>query len=403
MKTVILEQMLEALDLPDSAYEKAKKRYEEIGNWLERDQSNCSANSPHVFAQGSFRLGTAIRPLNNTEEYDLDLACKLCEGVSKATHSQEDVRRLLHDDIEAYRVSRGITASVKPKHRCLRLEYQDDLSFHMDIVPCIPAGAPRRTQLKEAMVRGGEDIDLAARVAEQAVAITDNRHHDYKRISDDWLISNPEGYAQWFVSKMRLAVSFLQERVEMVKAAQVDDLPYYQWKTPLQRCVQLMKRHRDEMFRENPDSKPISVIITTLAGRSYQGENDIGTAISALLDRMITFVGDRVPRIPNPVNPEEDFADRWSMPQYAHLRLEDSFRAWLSAASADFETLSRSDDVSFISKQASMKFAVTLNEAKLSSALGVTAAQNVYIPKKHTISDASKPWSITRNGQHPTS
>lgn len=394
MKTIVLEQMVEALDLPDSAYEKAKNRYEDIGNWLERDESKSSSFSPHIFAQGSFRLGTAIKPVSDSEKYDLDLACKLREGVTMASHSQADLKGLLRHDMEAYREYRGISAPVEPKHRCLRLKYQDDLSFHIDIIPCIPAEAPRRTLIKEAMVRGGESDDLATQVAELTVAITDDRLPGYKRICDDWLISNPEGYARWFESRMRLGTTYLLKRAEMIEVAQIDDLPYYQWKTPLQRCVQLLKRHRDEMFKENLDSKPISVIITTLASRSYQGESDIGTAMKTILDRMDTFVGANVPRIPNPVNPEEDFADRWSMSKYQHLELERNFKTWLAAARADFATLSASDDASFIAKQAIKKLALTLNESKLQAALGPISAPQVHVPKQHRISDASKPWSI---------
>jgi len=395
MKTIVLEQMVEVLDLPDSAYEKAKNRYEDIGNWLERDESKSSSFSPHIFGQGSFRLGTAIKPVNDSEEYDLDLACKLREGVTMASHSQADLKGLLRHDMEAYREYRGISAPVEPKHRCLRLDYQDDLSFHIDFVPCIPAEAPRRTLIKEAMVRGGESNDLATQVAELAVAITDDRLPGYKRICDDWLISNPEGYARWFESRMRLGAKYLLTRAEMVEVAQIDDLPYYQWKTPLQHCVQLLKRHRDEMFKENLASKPISAIITTLAGRSYQGENDIGAAMETILDRMDTFIGANVPCIPNPANPEEDFADRWSMPQHKNLELERNFRTWLTAARADFATLSASDDASFVAKQATRKFALALNESKLETALGPIAAPHVHVPKEHKIGNASKPWSAS--------
>ena len=392
MKTVVLEQLIEALDLPDSAYEKAEKRYKDIGAWLEGEQSDCSTLSPHVFAQGSFRLGTAIRPLNEAEEYDIDLACKLREGVSKQSHTQEAIKSLLQRDIEAYRKYRGIAAPVEPKHRCVRLEYQDDLSFHMDIVPCIPEEALRRTLIKESMVRAGAELELASRVTELTVAITDDRHAGFRRICDDWLISNPEGYAQWFEFRMRQAKAFLMERAEMVKVARVDDLPYYQWKTPLQRCVQLLKRHRDEMFKRNAASKPISVIITTLAGRSYRGESDIGDAMNNILERMDTFIADYTPRVANPVNPAEDFADRWSMPKYAHLRLEENFRTWLAAARAYFKGISQSDDATFIAKQASQKLGIVLNENKLNAALGVIAAPNIRIPKEHNIDDASKPW-----------
>jgi hypothetical protein len=76
-KKIILKNVLELIELPPSAYEKAKKRYDDLGEWFGRDESIVKNNDPHVFPQGSFRLGTAIRPLDEKEEYDLDLACKL--------------------------------------------------------------------------------------------------------------------------------------------------------------------------------------------------------------------------------------------------------------------------------------------------------------------------------------
>ena len=84
----LLNELVETLDLPDSAYEKAVKRYDDIGNWFGRPESSCVDNEPHIFPQGSFRLGIAIRPISGKEEYDLDLACNLRKGVSPQTHSQ---------------------------------------------------------------------------------------------------------------------------------------------------------------------------------------------------------------------------------------------------------------------------------------------------------------------------
>jgi len=57
----------------------------------------------------------------------------------------------------------------------------------------------------------------------------------------------------------------------MEKAATIDELPTYRWKTPLQQVVKILKRHRDVMFLDAPDKKPMSIIITTLAGRSIPG------------------------------------------------------------------------------------------------------------------------------------
>ena len=38
-------------------------------------------------------------------------------------------------------------------------------------------------------------------------------------------------------------------------------------RAPLQRAIQLLKRHRDVMFADNPEVEPISMILTNLSGR----------------------------------------------------------------------------------------------------------------------------------------
>src|SRR5208337_1219737 len=146
---------------------------------------------------------------------------------------------------------------------------------------------------------------LAKLVAGSAGAITDNRLKNYDIISDDWRISNSEGFARWFESRMKLARLLLEKRAVAVKAAQVDDLPAYRWKSPLQRCVQILKRHRDVMFADNLDRKPISIIITTLAGKAYQGEVEIAEALDRILSNMGSLINPTTPRVPNPVNPAE--------------------------------------------------------------------------------------------------
>ena len=94
---------------------------------------------------------------------------------------------------------------------------------------------------------------------------------------------------------MKLATLLLEKRAFEVKVAQVDDLPAYRWKSPLQRCVQILKRHRDVMFADNLDSKPISIIITTLAGKAYQGEVEIADALDRILSNMGSLINPTVP------------------------------------------------------------------------------------------------------------
>lgn len=381
--------MLSQLELPESAYQKARDRYEDIGDWLGRDESFCKDNDPHIFPQGSFRLGTAIRPLDENEPYDLDLTCKLREGITKGTHTQESLKALVGVEIESYRMARRIKSPKKEKHRCWRLEYQDGLSFHMDIVPCIPADDSRQKLIFESLRKSGADQSFAESTSNLTVSITDDRHPEYKQLSENWLISNPEGYAKWFESRMNFSLQFIMER------AQVDKIPIYKRKTPLQRSIQILKRHRDLMFNDDPDVKPISIIITTLAARAYQGEPDIESAMNTILSQMGSFVNSSRPRVPNPVDPEEDFADRWSMPKCRHLNLEQNFRNWLKQAKNDFDILGMSNDASFISEQAGQKFSVRLDASELRKSLGLAmvAPISIITPKEHTISQPAKPWS----------
>jgi hypothetical protein len=116
------------------------------------------------------------------------------------------------------------------------------------------------------------------------------------------------------------------------------------------------------MFQDNPELKPISMIITTLASEVYRGELDLYDALAGVLDRMLDYIEPSRPRVKNPVNPLEDFADRWSTDP-AGKQLEQNFRAWHRKAQSDLaaisyqtgadldKLISRSFDVNFSSRQ----------------------------------------------------
>ena len=389
----ILEEIAKTIDIPDSAYETAERRYRDLGTWLERHGSICGNFDPHIHAQGSFRLGTVIRPIGDEEAYDLDLSCELRRGISRVTHTQEQVKTFVGDDVKSYRRARHIDKSVQEKHRCWRLEYADDLCFHMDIVPCIPEEHDRRRLLEDAIIKvQSSDEALAKAIANLSVNITDDRLAGYSTLTADWLLSNPEGYARWFESRMRLAVAMFEAIKRQFKAADIDEIPTFRWKTPLQRSVQMFKRHRDIMFAGKPDVKPISIIITTLAARAYQGETDLWEATRNVLDKMGGLVNPLAPRVPNPVNPAEDFADKWRTEEGRANRLEENFQLWLAQARSDFEAMASSRDTDFICEMAGQKLNVHLKSAGLRSQVGI-AAPTVFAPKRRSIVEKpAPPW-----------
>lgn len=392
--------VLDALEIPDSAYDKAESRYESVGKFFGREESSVGHLDPYVFPQGSFLLGTVIRPIGDGEEYDLDLGCSLRIGIDKTTHSQKYLKDLIGAELEQYRAERQIHNPLDPKRRCWRLAYKDELAFHMDVVPCIPERGSTVGLIKEAMIQRGTDQTLASEVADRAVSITDTELETYPVVSPVWLLSNPQGYARWFQSRVALAPT-VRDRLLLEKRAEVDPIPENRRKAPLQRVVQLLKRHRSIMFAGDKEAQPISVIITTLAARAYTGEADVQNALAAVLATMGDYVepagkttvdGLPVPRVANPVNPAEDFADKWDTEQGRTLNLEGNFKAWLAKAQRNFAYLSTSRDVDGLDKLAENSLGLSLDRDQLKESLGMSAVAPTVHIRSTPIVDPPKQW-----------
>lgn len=322
-----LERLAAELDVPPSRYEQAEDRYLSVANWLGRDASTLKDFSPDVYVQGSFRLGTPIRPVNGDEHYDIDLVCEL--GLSKDALSQKELKQRFGYEIQLYAEAHSMKNGMSEGRRCWTLEYADDAQFHLDALPALPDGGRMPGPL------GGVEAD--PRWAQTVIAITDNEHPRYRHVCPDWPRSNPKGYTDWFRSRMAEIFKSRREGMALNIRANVEDIPDYKVKTPLQQAVQLLKRHRDIMFADAPDDKPISIIITTLAGLSYDNEAHVGHAVLAILDKMARHIEDRsgVAWIANPSDSSENFADRWQK----YPQRKTVFYRWLAQAQADFAEL----------------------------------------------------------------
>ena len=317
------------------------------------------------------------------------MTCKLETGVTRDAWTQRDLKELVGRDVRRYHDARGVQTPLDEKPRCWSLLYRGEPGFHMDIVPCIPQHADAIALMREQLGVFGLAESLAKFIADLSVSITDKRHRDYNRISSEWPLSNPQGFALWFESRTRLASALLEARCTETVAAKIDGLPAWRWKTPLQRAIQLLKRHRDCMFSESPNSKPISIIITTLAGLAYEGEQDLAIAVTGIIDRMESFIGNTRPRVPNPTDPNEDFADKWNTKEGRRLNLEDNFRNWIHRARRDFADLG-AKEIDLIRDSARNCFGVNLNPDDLRIIPGIS--DRSYEPPKVDIVAPARPW-----------
>lgn len=146
-KKSILVDMVDQLDLPEYVVKQTVQRYESLGEWFGQEKSTLK--DVDIFPQGSFALGTTIKPINDKDEYDLDMGCKVRISDFKSVYTQENLKKMVGIELENYRTAKGIKKILEAKHRCWRLEYMDEVHFHLDIVPCIPLHGDKQSIYKK--------------------------------------------------------------------------------------------------------------------------------------------------------------------------------------------------------------------------------------------------------------
>jgi len=124
----LYEHLGAALDLTSELYEDAVIKYEDVAEWLNAPESPLHAYDALLYPQGSFRLGTVVRPLFRADEYDLDFVCRLSRN--KATITQEQLKNLVGD-----RLKKHPDLKVSASRRCWTIDYPKQ--FHMDVLPAI--------------------------------------------------------------------------------------------------------------------------------------------------------------------------------------------------------------------------------------------------------------------------
>ncbi len=384
-----LERLAEKLDISDTHHLAAERSYKSVGTWLSRPESAVAKYVPAIYSQGSFRLGTVIRPPTDEDCFDLDVVCEL--ACSKEMLTQKQLKEAVGKELELYTKQHGMQ-DIEPGQYCWTLHYADSAQFQMDVLPAVPDAAHQRMLL--------EAQNLHAQWIESAIGLTYTKHPQYAVICRDWPPSNPRGYAAWFRSRMQQA--FVARRRAMALAegkADIEKIPEYRVKTPLQSVVQILKRHRDGTFADRPDVKPASIILTTLAAHAYGQEETLVGALFNILSRMDRYIETRNGRawISNPSDPRENFADRWGM----EPALKDAFDEWLATARADFTAAASLIDDDAISEQLAERMGRALVEkAAASQAAGAALTRRSTALGRIIAAPHKQPpsWPVLREG-----
>lgn len=308
----ILSDLAAQINISDELFQAADDEYTALGKWIDKKtEEDSTPYTVSIYPQGSFALGTVIKPISDEDDYDLDLVCQVENGIHlSAEELKVDV---VKPWLAGYKKTKN---GIEEKRRCWHVEYEDVPNFHMDVIPAIP----RYPSISDSTM----------------ISITD-KDEDRDPVYG-FQGSNPKGYIKWFFGRCRQRkVASVDGKIMNYDMAQQEDLKKNKNKTKLQKAVQILKRHRDVMFEKGPDDKPISIIITTLAGNLYKGESTILETLLGFVDGVEGYLNahrkeDGSYSIPNPSYAGEDFADKWK----EHPERQTAFFAWIHQLQTDF-------------------------------------------------------------------
>lgn len=317
MLVEMLDSVFDNLDLTKTQRERIETAYKAVGNYL----ASCDhplLKDAQIYPQGSMRLRTTNKPLSQ-EEFDVDLILFLPHaGYATRDEIVEVIKQHLLDN-DVYK------DLVEDLPRGLRINYKGD--YHLDITPA-------------------KEYNLPGLLGHPLWVV--DKHTGFKE-------SNPEGMAQGFDKACSMLPVIRRRHVllEALTNKSVTELPDQSKKKPLNRIIQILKRHRDVWSQQDgnlhADFRPISVIITMLAslayvevvksGKEYDSEFDLILDVIELMPLHIESNFDEV-LVTNPTMRPENYAEKWNrIERLEGQKYRKAFYAWHQAAVDTFERL----------------------------------------------------------------
>lgn len=349
--------VVEKLDISPTLFKNAQSKYEALAAFL--DEHGIEAT---IYPQGSFALGTVIRPIKKTSNpsYDLDCICQV--SGTKSEYTPSGLRELIEKVLKGNDTYGGKLLNCE---ECFTIEYADvnGVSFSIDLVPAVSDSDAEKAVL---ITKG-----LSPHIVDTSIAIPrQNSEKSYR-----WISNNPKGFKKWFDDINESFLMYAPKYAErgIFESASVEELPNEVRHSALQRVIQILKYHRDAFYSKlanGDDIKPISALITTMAARiaSYYGKKNCSVfeLLEYVLNKLevcihqteMTFEQyalqyDDSPvlsyktgkwNVPNPADPEDNLANKWNEDD----RIPKSFFKWVTAIKKDlFEVLTQKDDNQF--------------------------------------------------------
>lgn len=247
--------MRDHVNLNPVRFNRLKRSDKAVAKYLKQNMVGFSRTE----RQGSYALGTTIRPVKESDEYDVDRLIYVDHVGGKAP---ADYIADLHESLKA----NGIYADKLQKNtRCVTVNYAGD--FKIDLVPCVT-------------VSGGYFI--------------------CNRKTNEFEITDGRGFRDWFNQKNRVTGGKLKLVTRLLK---------------------YLRDHKRTFTA--PSVLLTTLIGNTVDDWEGDTQfKTLPTALLTVISRIDKFVQARpdMPEIYNPALPQESFTRHWDQTKYSHFR-----------------------------------------------------------------------------------
>ena len=247
--------MRDHVNLNPSRYERLKRSDRAVSEYLSQNLVGFRRTE----RQGSYALGTTIRPVKDTDEYDVDRLVYVDYDSSKSPKDYiDDVYRCL-------KANGNYADKVERKTRCVSVNYAGE--FKIDVVPCIT-------------YKGN--------------------HFICNRNTNEYEETDGTGFRDWFNGKNRVTNGNLKLATRLLK---------------------YLRDHKKTFTA--PSILLTTLIGNTVHDREGDAQfKTVPDALLTVITRMDEFLRARpsMPEVRNPALPSETFTRHWDQAKYSHFR-----------------------------------------------------------------------------------
>jgi len=273
-----IEEFLTNIALTSTQADRIDKALEDVSRVMLEELSSID-----IYVQGSFATSTTVKPLTDFQspghagEYDVDIVIESASWTTPADALNSIASILSSSDKYA-------DNTIEVKAKCVRINFPLDAtstSFHVDVVPMLNDGGVTKVANKD---------------------------------TGQWQVSDSKRLIEWFEN-------------------QKTRYPY------LAANTMIIKRIRD--LAQLTDDIP-SIVIQAIAAQHYVDKSTYAAELIHLLikfEEVFQTPFERI-NIPNPVNPDENLADRWAGKQAKYAAIANLFAHARAVLQEEFDAVS---------------------------------------------------------------